>query len=185
MKKLLVVMMVFLVSLSFASEFGLFQVAPTVGVIFPENLQMGLQVGAKANVGSLLDGKVGVYPVINYWRASHEDFDDYTFSNLKFGCDFHYDLSKQVAGLYAGAGLAMNMVKVSYEYEGVVWDGGMDYTTKKQTYDHSESEFGISFLVGYNLEVAGKQSFVEAKYDMIDNFNTFGVKGGVYFDLKK
>ncbi|MBN2282146.1 MAG: hypothetical protein JXQ65_16310 [Candidatus Marinimicrobia bacterium] len=184
MKKLLVVMMILAVSLTFGQEFGLFGVAPTVGIIFPENLDMGLQVGAKAQVGSLMDGKVGLFPVVNYWRASDDDWDEFHFSNIKVGCDFHYDLAQFVSGLYAGAGLAMNIVKVEYEYEWPVWNG-MSYTTEKKTYDDSESKFGFSVFAGYALEVAGKEAFVEATYDIIEDFNTFGVKGGLYFNMKK
>ncbi len=180
MKKIILVLMLCLVSFSFAGQFGLYQVAPTLGVIIPEDpFDMGFQVGAKANVGSLMDGKIGLYPVLNYWRTGAENFDDYTLSNIKLGVDFHYDLNQYFQGLYAGAGLAMNIVKSEFTVDYGPYYGG------KQSYDDSNNEFGFCVFGGYNFEMSGKPLFVEAKYDLINNLNTLGVKVGMFFDMKK
>ena len=186
MKKLLVVMMIFLVSLSFAGDFGLFKAAPTAGLIFPENdWEMGFQVGAKAYVGSLMDGKIGLFPVVSYW-ASKYDFDnafidddlELKMSNIKLGIDGHYDLGEFVDGLYAGAGLSLNILTIefpSFDYNYVAG------TTKTGTDSDSDTNLGITLLAGYNFN----NFFVEGSFDLIDNLNTFGIKGGMWFDLKK
>ncbi len=184
MKKSLVIILLISVTASFAADLGLYQVGPTLGFIMPEDpYDMGFQIGAKANIGSVMDGKIGLFPVVNYWRTSAEDFDDYTLSNIKIGIDAHYDLSEYVENLYAGAGLAMNVVGFSYTYPHATWNGNELVYEDKEISD-SDNELGISLLVGYNLEVSGKPTFLEGKYDMIDNLNTIGVKAGVYFDMK-
>jgi hypothetical protein len=178
MKKLVVLVMVFSLSFSFAGDFGLFKVGPTVGLIMPEDpYNVGFQIGAKAYAGSLMDGKIGLYPVLSYWRSSADQFEDFTLSNIKFGVDGHYDLSEYVDGLYAGAGLALNIVKTKWEIDLGALGG-------KHSDDNSETKFGISLLAGYDLELSGKPIFVEGNYDIINNLSTIGLKAGMYFDLK-
>ncbi len=195
MKKLVLVVMILAVSFCFAGEFGLYKVAPTVGVIMPEDpWDMGLQIGAKANIGSVMDGKIGLFPVVSYW-ASKYDFNGVTdlelkLSNIKIGLDAHYDLSEYFTGLYAGAGLALNIVgteypSIDYDITGYTDYGMPIYDYKTTTDSNSESEIGISLLAGYNFELSGKPLFVEGRYDLIKNLNTLGVNVGMFFDMKK
>jgi hypothetical protein len=184
MKKLLIVIMLLTVSFGFGQEFGLFQIAPMGGLIFPENdWEMGFQVGAKANIGTIMDGKIGLFPVVSYWSSKYDwesayvdDDWEYKLSNIKFGVDAHYDLSEYLNGAYAGAGLALN--RVSIEYPHYNWNG-VDYKVTSKT--DSDMEFGISLLGGMNFG----NFFAEARYDMISDLNTFGIAGGMYFDMKK
>jgi len=189
MKRLLVVFLVVLVSSLCAQDFGLYQVAPTVGVIFPEgDWNTGFQIGAKANVGSVMEDKIGLFPVVSYWSTKYDydgmyadsDF-ELKLSNIKIGIDAHYDLGEYVENLYGGAGLAINMVKS--EYPSVKYDDNWNY--RVVTESDTDSEFGISFLAGYKLEVSGKPLFVEGRYDVISNLNTLGLKVGMFFDMKK
>lgn len=177
MKKFLIVIMLFAVSFSFAQELGLYQIGPTAGIIMPEDpYEMGFQIGAKASIGSVWEDKIGLFPVVNYWSSTYEHYDESSLSNFKIGVDGHYDLSETMEGLYAGAGLAINIVQFEYEYT--------NYLGQTQTWDDSDTKFGISLLAGYNLELSGKPVFIEAKYDIIDELSTFGVKAGMFFDLK-
>jgi len=187
MKKLLVVLMLCLVSFSFAAELGLNRVAPAVGVIFPEDdWNMGLQIGAVGDIGTVMEGKIGLFPVVSYWSSKYEyDWangdEDITMSNIKIGIDGHYDLSEQMDGLYAGAGIAFNFLKI--EFPTIIGYSDMG-VPRYGTNSDSETEIGFSILGGYNLELSGKPCFIEARYDIISDLNTFGIKAGMFFDLK-
>jgi len=177
MKKLTFLILVFAVSFAFSADLGLYQAGPTVGLIMPEDpFEMGFQIGAKANIGTVFEDKVGLFPVVNYWASSYEDYDDSKLSNFKIGVDGHYDLSETFDGLYAGAGVAINIVSTEFTVK---------YAGYQNSYDDSDTEFGISVLVGYNLILSEKPVFVEAKFDIIDELNTFGIKAGMFFDLNK
>ena len=175
MKKILVVVMLFAVSFSFAAELGLYKVGPTVGVILPENdWDSGLEIGAKAHIGRVWEDKIGLNPVVSYWSSTQEwgglNQYEWKISNIKIGVDGHYDLSEQLEGLYAGVGVAFN--RTSFDYS------GYNYAS-----DHSDTEIGFSVLAGYNLDLSGMPLFIEANYDLT-NVDVLGIKAGMFFDLK-
>lgn len=100
-------------SFSIAGEFGLFKVAPTVGLIFPEtDWRMGPQLGAKIYSGSLMEREIGLFPFINYWSSKYKWENTFggnedlvlKMSNISFGVDCRYKLDKYVDGLYSEAG---------------------------------------------------------------------------------
>ncbi len=199
MKKLFIVMLFVIISVTFAADLGLYGIAPTVGIIMPEDdWEMGFQLGAKANIGviEIAEKEIGLYPVVSYWSSKYDwetsylDSDyEVTMSNIKFGIDAHYDLSEFVENMYAGVGVAMNRVKFempSVDYEIVGYDqyNIPQYEWKETTIEETDTEFGFSFLAGYNLEMSGKAIFVEGRYDLINELNTLGVKVGMYFNLK-
>lgn len=186
MKKIIIVIMFLIASFSFAGDFGLFKAAPTVGIIIPEaNWKTGPLFGVETFVGSLSEGKIELYPSINYWSSKYTwentfggDIDlDLKMSNIRLGVDGHYNLSKYVAGLYAGIGLALNLLSVEHP------ESKIDYLTgaiKTKTSSDAETKLSLSLLTGYNYN----NFFIESTLDLMDP-NTFSVKGGMWFDLKK
>jgi len=187
MKKLTFLILVFAVSFAFSADLGLNKIAPTAGVIFPEDdWEMGLQLGAVASIGTVWEGKIGLFPVLSYWASNYEyDWangdEEITMSNIKIGIDGHYDLSEHMDGLYAGAGIALNRLKIEIPVVTGYSQGVVQYGTDSDT----DTEIGFTILAGYNIEISGKPCFIEGQYDIISDLNTFGIKAGMFFDLNK
>jgi len=180
MKKLIIVILIFSFTGIFAAELGLHQIAPTAGFILPEDdWEAGFQLGAVANIGKILEDKIGLFPVVSYWSSQYKwgpsnSTYDITMSNIKIGLDGHYDLSEKIEGVYAGAGLAINRLKI---------ESPTYYTDGYGTSSHTDTEIGLSILGGYNLTISDYPCFIEGRFDLISDLNTLGVKFGMFFDL--
>jgi len=159
-----------------ASDLGLKRLGGKVGIIFPQDLDMGFMLGAAADMGELTDD-LKLIPLISYWSAgTTESGYDFSFSNFQVGADVQYYL-KDVKGLYFGGGLSINFTTVS-------WDIPAELAAY---YPDSESKtkIGIGLLGGYEMPL-GKTTtgFAQAKYNIISDASTFEINLGVWFDMK-
>lgn len=114
---------------------------------------------------------VCIMPVIEYWRDADriEDFDIRAVqSDLTFAVDARYDFTGKSVQPYLGAGLGMHFIN-------------QDFEAPRQDIDWSEdhTRFGPEFLLGVQLAPAGwLQSFIEAKYAIVSDFNQFKLNWG-------
>ena len=178
MKKIFVLMLVvFVLSLTLpasASDMGLKRLGGKVGIIFPEDLDMGFMLGAAADVGEITDN-LNLVPLISYWNAGEEEgIFEVTVTNIQIGADVQYYI-ENVKGLYFGGGLSVNFKSATSKN-----------TATNQEWDNSETDIGIGLLGGYELPI-GKTTtgFAHLKYNIISDLNTFAVVLGVWFDMKK
>jgi len=128
-------------------------------------------------MGTITDN-LGLVPSVAYWKSGYS-FGSYDLglSNIQIAADVHYHLPS-VAGLYLGGGLSINFLSVEYPT--------IDYTTFAQTTDsESDTEFGFGFLGGYSFNMGNQNLFVEGKYNIISDLNTFEFVLGIMFDMKK
>ena len=177
MKRILtVVVLVLTLSAVSYADLGLKTVAPQIGVIFPEDpFNTGFQIGVTSNMGEFAPG-FALFPLVNYWHAGGGDNGyDWSFSNFQLGGDVHYYV-KELPGFFAGAGLSINFVSISAEYN-IPGFG---------TYDGSSSDtkIGLGLLAGYEMPINKYTGFVKVKYHIISDVNTFAIVIGLHFDVK-
>ncbi len=147
------------------------------GIVLPESPfdNLGLQFGANAYLGELSDGLYWVMG-LNYWTVSNDENGfDQTLSNFQIMEDVHYYLSGKPEGAFVGGGISYNLLS----WEATV-DLGFLGTTTISTDD---SKIGFHPLAGYVFQLGEMNAFVEAKYNLISNFNTLDVVFGVNFDM--
>ena len=157
-----------------AADMGLKRLSGKVGIIFPEDLDMGFMLGAAADVGEITDN-LNLVPLISYWNAGEEEGSfEVTVTNFQIGADVQYYI-ENVKGLYFGGGLSVNFKSAT-----------LKNTATNQEGDDSETDIGIGLLGGYELPI-GKTTtgFAHLKYNIISDLNTFAIVIGVWFDMKK
>jgi opacity protein-like surface antigen len=185
MKKIFSLTILFLImaySLVSAGDLKLYSIGPKLGFIMPEDpWDSGLLIGARANLGELFTGGK-LMPFAQYWSSGYEyaelnQTEDISLSNIQIGADLGYFI-ESAPGLYVGGGLSINIISVDvpgYSVMGVTYGGGSD----------SETKIGIDLMGGYQMPIGKNTGFVEAKYNIISDFNTFEIGVGLLFDLAK
>lgn len=181
MKSLFVIILVvvFAVLPASAQKLGYNGFSVHGNLVFPEDHNLGFGAGGSVNMGELSDG-IYLIPNANFWTASWDVFDDGRSTNIAIAGDVRYYLDRKPQGAYFGGGLSINFLSFSYDYTGPVWTG-TGYTNQTQTYDDSETKIGFHPLAGYVFELSGTQVFVEAKYLLISDWNTFKISFGAIF----
>ncbi len=163
-----------LCSLSFAQNLGYNGVAAQVGLVLPNSsgYSAGLALGAKVNMGEITDG-VTLMPIIQYHIPGYDEpagsSSNFSVSTLVFGADAHYPINETT---YVGGGLNYNIITLEWEY---------DFLGTKRTWDASGSEIGFSILGGYNFDLAGYNSAVEGRYNLVSGYNSFVVMLNIFF----
>jgi len=179
MKKIFLISLVLMLSASFlfGADFGLKQIRPKIGVIMPEDpWDTGFLAGLEINIGNITP-EMRLMPLLTYWKSNYDNtIADFSLSNIQLGADVHYMLTN-VRGLYFGGGLSMNLIKFEFPY--YFYDG----TTK--TKEDTDSKIGFDFLSGFELPIGNMSSFVEFKYNIVDNLNSIELSLGLNFDLNK
>ena len=159
-----------LTSFSIAQELGFHGVAAQIGLVIPTSTgySAGPAFGAKVNMGEIYDG-VTLMPIIQYHIPGFDEptgsVGDLTVSTLVIGADGHYAIDEKS---YVGGGLNYNTVTVEWEVDLGAFGG-------RQTFGGSNSEIGISVLGGYNFDLAGYDSAVEGRYNLISDYNSLVV----------
>ena len=184
MKNIIVVLILVLtlsfVANSMAQDIGLYSVGGRAGILLPEDpWDTGFFIGATANLGELTDN-LQLHPNITYWSTgySFEGVDlDLSLSNIQIGGDVHYYL-EDVEGLFFGGGISLNFV--SAEFASVNF-----FTGESITESSSDTEFGFDILGGYEIPLGDNTGFVQARYNIISNLNTFEIGVGILFDLNR
>lgn len=179
MKRILVVLALIatLSSATFAQGLGFHGVAAQAGLVLPmeTNWTAGLALGAKVNMGQVADN-LTLLPIIQYHMPGFDvpaGAGDATVSVFVIGADVHYAINDQ---FYAGGGLNYNSITLEYK-----WDAPFFGTT---TIDGSTSEIGFSALGGYNLNLAGYPAAIEARYNIVSNYNSLVATLNVFFGSK-
>jgi len=180
MRKLFVVLvLIFMIAaIAPAQDLGLYAIAPKVGVLFPEgDWDTGFLFGAKANLGELSED-LELMPFALYWTAGYDEFGlDFSLSNIQIGGDVHYFLPN-IEGLYVGGGLSLNFVSSEYPSFNLI-------TLEETTESDTETKIGFGFLAGYEIPMGDSYGFVEGKYNIISDLNTFEIEVGYYFPISK
>lgn len=160
-----------------AQEFGLYSINPSASIVMPDHLDMGFGINVSANVGEVFPG-VELYPMISYWSAKWQNFNDFTVSNIAVGADAHYTMDSFPEGMYVGGGLNFNIVSSEYPDYNYI-------TGKSTTSSKSDNKIGLSAFAGYTFSMGSFGLFAEARYNMISDFNNLQLSVGVPFSLKK
>ncbi|KAA3611985.1 MAG: hypothetical protein D8M58_19760 [Calditrichaeota bacterium] len=178
MKRILVLIFitVFMITSSYGQGLGLKSITGKAGIVLPEDpWDSGFQIGAKADLGEIMEN-VHLNPVLEYWSSGYSIGGvDFSLSNFQLGAEAHYALNN-IKGLYAGAGLVLNFVSI--EVPTFVGFGNTGTATASNT------DFGITALVGYEFPLGGMAGVAEAKYNLTD-VSALGVTFGVKFDMSK
>ncbi|NWG75797.1 MAG: hypothetical protein HXY24_14550 [Rubrivivax sp.] len=163
---------------TFAAQFIFSGAAVYGGAVFPENWDTGFNVGAGAYFGPLSEG-IYLVPSLTYWESSavQEDDAEVGISDFSIAVDVHYFFMKQQQGAYIGGGLSYNML--SWEYTYIAYPYGSRYWV-----DNSESKIGFAPLGGYLFNLGKLTALIEAKYNLISDFNTFQISLGLIFGRK-
>ena len=182
----MVVVFLFISLPASAANMGLKRLNGQVGLLFPSSGYPGIDFGTSFSIGAGADlGEItenlNLVPSLAYWIISADPAVggvsgvDVSASNFQIAADVHYYL-KDVKGLYFGGGLSINFksASVNYNIPGYIGE-----------YSDSETDIGFGFLGGYEMPVGKTMTgFAQAKYNIISNFNTFGIILGVWFDMK-
>ena len=165
-----------------AQDIGFHAIAPKVGVLFPEDpWDTGFLFGAKVNMGELSEN-LELQPFALYWTSSTDLFGiDLSLTNIQIGGDVVYFLPN-VEGLYAGGGLSINFL--SFE-SGATFFNPFTGQTESVTEDVSDTKIGFGLVGGYEIPVGDNWAFIEGKYNIISDFNTFEIEVGYFFDLTR
>lgn len=185
MRKLYIALTIILlfVAIAPAQDLGLNAIAPKVGVLFPESpWDTGFLFGAKVNMGELSEN-LELQPFALYWTAGASEFGvDLSLSNIQIGGDVVYFLPN-VQGLYAGGGISINFL--SFDFALPSFFNPFTGQTEGGTTSESETRIGFGLVGGYEIPVGDNWAFVEAKYHIISDFNTFEIEVGYFFDLTR
>ena len=149
-------------------------------LVFPENHNTGFGVGASVDMGELSDN-LYLVPFADFWTASWEVYDDASTTDIAIGADVHYFLDRKPAGVYFGGGLDLNFLSWSAPSFEIVYQGGIPVGTRETEISYSETRIGFHPLAGYVFDLSGTTAFVEAKYLIISDFNTFMISVGALF----
>jgi hypothetical protein len=118
-----------------------------------------------------LPAGIGLMPSIEFWRDSDrlEDFDVHAEqSDLTLGLDGRYDFGGDTIQPYLGAGFGVHFLDQEFSAPRAGLDQKEDNT-----------RFGPDFFLGIQLAPAGwLQSFVEAKYFVVSDWNQFKLNWG-------
>lgn len=174
LRLLAVVSLILLITVPATSQdIGFYRLAPKAGLIFPKDLDLGFMFGAAADLGELTDN-LKLIPLLSYWTASRSESGlETSLSNFQIGGDVQYYI-ENVEGLYFGGGLSINFATFSAEY-----------TFLGETYsgDESKTKVGFGLLGGYEIPIGKNTGFVQAKYNIISDINTFEINLGMWFDM--
>ncbi len=178
MKRALTMTLLLLVlsSFSFAQGLGFHGIAAQAGLVIPNSTgySAGLALGAKVNMGEIAKD-ITLMPLIQYHLPGYDkpsgSVGDLSVSTLVIGADAHYPINQNT---YVGGGLNYNIVTVEWEVDLGAFGG-------KQTWDASGSEIGFSVLGGYNFDLAGYNSAVEGRYNLVSGYNSLVVMLNVFF----
>jgi len=180
MRKLFVVLVVIFMfaAIAPAQDIGLHAIAPKVGVLFPESpWDTGFLFGAKANLGELSEN-LELMPFALYWTSGYSEFSvDLALTNIQIGGDVHYFLPN-IESLYVGGGISINFLSFEFPFVNFI-------TGESTTESTSDTKFGFGFLAGYEIPMGDSYGFIEGKYNIISDFNTFEIEVGYYFPLSK
>lgn len=114
---------------------------------------------------------ISLMPAIEYWRDSDriEDFDVHASqSDLTIGLDARYDFGGESVQPYLGGGVGAHFLNQEFQAPRVGIDEKKDHT-----------RFGPEFFLGVQLAPAGwLESFIEAKYAIVSDFNQFKLNFG-------
>lgn len=169
----MVMSVLLLCGVSFSQNLGFHGVAAQAGLVVPgeTGYTAGFVLGAKVNMGEIAD-KLTLMPLIQYHKPGFDvpaGAGDPTVSIFVIGADVHYGINDQ---FYAGGGLNYNSVTLEWNvpFFGKIDSGG--------------SEIGISALGGYNLDLGGLPSAIEARYNIVSNYNSLVITLNVFFGTK-
>ena len=156
-----------LATFSNAGELGFNGVGVGGGVLLPseDGLETGFGFGVKVNMGEITDG-LTLMPLVQYHLPGSE-FDAIDFSALVIGADAQYGVNENV---YAGGGLA-------YYNKSVEIDFGPPIGTR----DDSEGDIGFSILAGYKLMLGSMKAAIEARYNIVTDYNHIMIGLDVFF----
>jgi len=149
-------------------------------LVFPENHNTGFGVGASANMGEI-SNNIYLHPFADFWTASWEIYDEASTTNIAIGADVHYFIDRKPQGAYFGGGLDINFLSWEAPSIEIVYQGGIPVGTRETDVSFSETRIGFHPLAGYVFDLSGTTAFVEAKYLIISDFNTFMISVGALF----
>jgi len=193
MRKLTLITLCLLIAVPVFAELKFNGAAVGAGIIMPESpWDMGFNGAGYVNLGELSKGLVFV-PGLSYWAATYEeDFlldaskkSEATLSNIAINADVHYFFNGKEEGPYAGGGLSFNMTSVEVTSPAyTVTFFGTTTNVPSESHTASDSKIGFQALGGYLTDVGNMKGFVEAKYNIISDFNTLQINVGVWFGGK-
>lgn len=150
-------------------------------LVFPENHKTGFGVGGSVNMGELSDN-IYLVPFADFWTAGWDIAGiDASTTDIAIGADAIYFLDRKPQGVYFGGGLDINFLSWEAPSFEVVYQGGFPVGTRETTVIYSETRFGFHPMGGYVFDLSGTKAFVEAKYLIISDFNTFMISVGALF----
>ena len=172
-----VMSLLLLCGVSFSQNLGFHGVAAQAGLVVPSETgyTAGFALGAKVNMGEIAD-KLTLMPLVQYHKPGFDvpaGAGDATISIFVIGADVHYAINEQ---FYAGGGLNYNSITLEYKVT-IPFFG----TT---TIDGSDSNIGFSALGGYNFDLGGLPSAIEARYNIVSNYNSLVIMLNVFFGTK-
>jgi len=154
-----------------AASFSLDRLSLSGGAIYPFNSWYpGYQIGAGLSVFQLSED-ISISTGVCYWESqnSKEIMEGVALSDVRIGLGFKYDLP--ASGYYSGFGLSYNSIYKDYH------NSRMPQPLQQEP----ENLFGASLFTGYNISYDGYDAlFAELEYSHISNYNTIGLKFGLY-----
>ncbi|KAA3613583.1 MAG: hypothetical protein D8M58_17015 [Calditrichaeota bacterium] len=159
------------------AQIGFNGIAAQAGLVLPTETgyTAGFGLGAKVDLGEVSDN-LRLMPIFQFHKPGFDvptGAGDATISILVFGADVHYAVNDD---FYAGGGINYNSITLEYEVD-LGFFG-------KQTFDASGSEIGFSALGGYNLNLGGYPAAIEARYNVVSNYNSLFATLNVFFGGK-
>ncbi len=170
--------------------------------VHAQQMKAGVQIGAAIPVGDWGDwvstgfGGIGTFHyelkpeitltgAIGYYSFGSKNdisdligsYGDYSYSVVPIVAGARYNLGKNAEKFmpYVGAELGFYLVSSSWKVS--YWGYSADY-------DHSETEFGFSPMVGFKYNLQKNLDLdVNAKYSIISDIGQFVVNAGVVFGL--
>lgn len=163
------------ISFSYGQDIGLKSFSIRAGLIIPEEpWQSGMQIGAAANVGDIINN-ISLSPFMEYGFFSKDlNGVDTDLTNFKIGLAGFYH-PKQIDGLYLGSGLSLNFINKETETVrilNITFPGDSKSLTKP----------GVGLITGYNFQFSNTHADIRGEYNFM-RINTFFISLGVIFNL--
>ena len=160
------------------NNIGFNGVGAFVGFAMPDNIDNTLAFGAKADLGTIMDGKVAIEGDLSFWKKSEDEGTwEFSYSQLTIGALGKYFLNPMNSMKpYVGGGVGLTIATAKAEYSGTANQYVNDW-------DESDTELGITLMGGVNFDLSDTLTgFAEARYQL-GGTDTFMIVAGAMFPI--
>ena len=165
------------------SNIGFFGIGGKLGITDPgAGVGSAITFGASANLGTIMDGKIGLQADVTYWAKDYGFGDDWKISQFGIAVIGKYYFAADTEKLrpFAGGGLGFNINSVSGPSYTDPWTG------HEEDNDASDTDIGLHIVGGVDYQLSEQVTgFAEFRYMVGGDWDFYAIFVGAIFNLNK